>query len=190
MLHVFLFVVQKYKPPSVLPNYLQWFSMFKALGKKCVCINQQKKKSGMKIVSNMVFAQKKDEILWKGFHLNCLIYSNPINFQPQKHLKSWKLMLSLKWFHKFFMPFFITPSIMRLRGRWREKVFIIICLLPFEVIMLYFTPVSVTERWDHNHWCISEFHLNPMCHVCAFTAVLKGYSGVNLIHGLIHSDIG
>lgn len=29
----------------------------------------------------------------------------------KKYLKSWKHMLSLRWFHTFFMPFFITPSV-------------------------------------------------------------------------------
>lgn len=40
------------------------------------------------------------------------------------------------------------------------KVFTVLFLLHFEVIKLYFTPVSVTERWDHKHQFMYEIHLN------------------------------
>lgn len=81
------------------------------------------------------------------------------SFQPlEKHLKSWKPALSLKWFHKSFMPFFITASIMC----WAKDL-IILFLCHFEVIMSYFAPVHVTGR-SHHHCILPFYRSKPPTH--------------------------
>lgn len=90
-----------------------------------------------------------------------LMYSNLINFNlSTKHLKPWKHMLCLKWGHKFFMPFLITPSIMWWEGgRPSEGLYTIISFALWSDHVI-FHSVSVTERSHHKYQFVCEFHLN------------------------------
>lgn len=100
--------------------------------------------------------------MWTGWNM----YRNHGSFQPlEKHLKSWKRATSLKSFHKSFMPFFITPSIMC----WAKDL-IILFLCPFEVIMSYFAPVYVTGR---SHYSTVLMYNFPSCACGAPTICLQ-----------------
>lgn len=87
--------------------------------------------------------------MWIGWNMHW----NHSSFQPlEKHLKSWKQAPSLKSFHKSFMPFFITPAIMR----WTKDL-ILLFRRHFEVIMSYFAPVYVTSRSRHSTTLMYDF---------------------------------